>query len=147
VILVDSISGHLLLQLSMTTGVLPSKLDVDVHYLHLNKRKLMYSANNIVLLNLAFEGDATIRIEHPDIASKLIYIARLHSAPFPKKGGFCVNVDVQSKTRETALVKEELIKIYSEDYLEYYFVDANCKKQRRSIHNVEKHLPPQSLTA
>ncbi len=135
-----STSGHLLLQMSIKSGELPNRLNIDVFYLHNNEHKISTSNNNTILFNLAFIGDALIKIEHPEIAPKHLYISRLHSSPFPKKGGFCLSIELQPKLCENTKNSDELIKIYSEDYIEYYFFDSKSQKQRRSIHNLSK--PP-----
>lgn len=117
---------------------MPDRINVEIHYLRSDKRIFVKSKQNTLLISLAFDGDAILKFEHPDIQPKTIQITRLHSTPFPKKGGFCISLEFHSKSTQTDINEIELIKIYSEDYMEYYFLDEKLRKQRRSIHNIEK---------
>jgi hypothetical protein len=140
--LVNDISflGHLLLQMSMKVGNMPDAINVEILYLNTNKLEISKSKYNTILLNLSFQGDAIMKLEHPDINPKIIRISRLHSSPFPRKGGFCISVEIHSRSNQANNTDDELITIYSEDYMEYYFFDSKSQKQRRSIHNLSK--PP-----
>jgi hypothetical protein len=136
----NSFLGHLLLQMSMKDGNMPDAIHVEILYLNTNKLEVSKSKHNTILLNLAFQGDAIIKLEHPAINPKIIRISRLHSSPFPKKGGFCISVEMHSRSRQVNNTDDELITIYSEDYMEYCFFDSKFHKQRRSIHNLSKSL-------
>lgn len=119
-------------------GEMPDRINVEIHYLRSDKRIFLKPKQNILLTSLAFDGDAILKFEHPDIQPKTIQINRLHSTPFPKKGGFCISLEFHAKSIQSNVNEVELIKIYSENYMEYYFLDEKLKKQRRSIHNIEK---------